>query len=437
MSTALFQSPIIQSALDLDVYKINMMQAAYRFYPETQVRYELIVRSDDDLSDLIEEVRHEIEKLALLTFTAEQITYLKNQAPYLTSEFLEYLRHFRFVPQQQVVLETVPSQSGQSQLRVAIQGIWHETILYETLVMSIISEVRNRRHWQTIPYSQFEQVLANKISQLKNELQQRRISNFRFSEMGTRRRFSAKVQRDTLDYLRSHVPELLTGTSNYHLAQEFALTPIGTVAHEWFMAHQALVNVQDSQRVALDRWLEAFSGHLGIALTDTIGIDAFLQDFNPQRAHAYVGVRHDSGCPFTWGDKIISHYQSLGIDPLSKTLIFTDGLDFSRALDICEYFAGRAQISFGIGTFLANDMGDWQNAQGERYQALSMVVKMAECNRSPVAKISDEPEKAMCEDIFFLLNLKQRFGLPLEMDEVIATLTSLQKTQSISFQHVA
>ncbi len=195
MSTALFQSPIIQSALDLDVYKINMMQAAYRFYPETQVRYELIVRSDDDLSDLIEEVRQEIEKLALLAFTAEQITYLKNQAPYLTSEFLEYLRHFRFVPQQQVLLETVPSQSGQSQLRVAIQGIWHETILYETLVMSIISEVRNRRRWQTIPYSQFEQVLANKISQLKNQLQQRRISNFRFSEMGTRRRFSAKVQR--------------------------------------------------------------------------------------------------------------------------------------------------------------------------------------------------------------------------------------------------
>ncbi|MBE3667670.1 nicotinate phosphoribosyltransferase [Vibrio navarrensis] len=437
MSTTLFLSPIIQSALDLDVYKINMMQAAYRFYPDTQVRYELIVRSDDDLSDLIEEVRQEIKKLALLTFTAEQIAYLKNQASYLTGEFLEYLRHFRFVPQQQVLLETVPSQSGQSQLRVAIQGIWHETILYETLVMSIISEVRNRRRWHNIPYSQFEQVLSDKISQLKNELQQRHIDNFRFSEMGTRRRFSAKVQRDTLDYLRTHVPELLTGTSNYHLAQEFALTPIGTVAHEWFMAHQALVNVQDSQRVALDRWLAAFSGHLGIALTDTIGIDAFLQDFNAQRANAYVGVRHDSGCPFTWGDKIISHYQSLGIDPLSKTLIFTDGLDFSRALDICEYFAGRAQISFGIGTFLANDMGDWQNAQGERYQPLSMVVKMAECNRSPVAKISDEPEKAMCEDIFFLLNLKQRFGLPLEMDDVIATLTSLQKTQSISFQHVA
>ncbi|EPU3210137.1 nicotinate phosphoribosyltransferase [Vibrio vulnificus] len=437
MCAPLFQPAIIQSVLDLDVYKINMMQAAYRFYPQTQVRYELIVRSDDNLSDLVEEVREEINRLAELRFDAAQLAYLAEKAPYLTAEFLSYLETFRFHPQQQVSVGIFRTAQGDCQLRVTINGIWHETILYETLVMSIISELRNRRYWAQIPQSQLHKVLEDKLDFLDSELKRRNITNFRFSEMGTRRRFSFAAQKTMLDVLRARVPELLLGTSNYHLAQEFNLTPIGTVAHEWTMAHQALVAVQHSQCVALDKWLEAFDGSLGIALTDTIGIDAFLSDFDLDKATAYAGVRHDSGSPFVWGDKIIAHYESLGIDPTTKTLIFTDGLDFARALDICEYFAGRAQISFGIGTFLANDMGNWTNDKGTRYQPISMVVKMAECNGSPVAKISDEPEKAMCEDIFFLMNLKQRFGLEVGLDKAIETLKQMKRQQKKRIQSVA
>ena len=137
---------------------------------------------------------------------------------------------------------------------------------------------------------------------------------------------------------------------------------------------------------------------------------SILKDFDSECANSYAGLRHDSGSPFQWGDKMIAHYQSLGIDPMSKTLIFTDGLDFATALDICDYFAGRTNISFGIGTFLASDMGTWQDETGH-YQPLSIVIKMAECNGLPVAKISDEPEKAMCEDADFLTTLKQSFGL--------------------------
>lgn len=405
MSASLFNNQIIQSALDLDVYKINMMYAAYTHYPNTKVRYELIVRSDESLADLKEEVKAEINDLTQLQFTPQELEYLADKAPYLGNEFLGYLDEFSFMPQEQVTVS-----DSDTQLNVSISGLWHETILYETLVMSIISEIRNRRRWNKIPYAQFEKVLADKVANLKSELKRREITNFQFAEMGSRRRFSAQVQHDMVKYFSQHASELMSGTSNYYLAKQFDLTPIGTVAHEWFMAHQALTTVERSQQIALDLWQSTFDGKLGIALTDTIGIDAFLKDFSFERANAYAGVRHDSGSPFDWGDKMIAHYTSLGIDPMSKVLIFTDGLNFERALEICEYFKGRANISFGIGTFLANDMGDWSE-DNEQYQPLSMVVKIAECNGLPVAKISDEPEKAMCEDADFLKNLKQSFNL--------------------------
>ncbi|MCF9378841.1 nicotinate phosphoribosyltransferase, partial [Vibrio parahaemolyticus] len=175
--------------------------------------------------------------------------------------------------------------------------------------------------------------LKTKLDQLKAEIERRGINNFSLTEMGTRRRFSSQVQRDVLACLKQEIPQWVLGTSNYHFAREFDLKPIGTIAHEWFMGHQALVNERDSQQVALERWLTAFDGMLAIAPTDTLTIDAFLNDFNRHLANAYDGVRHDSGCPFRWGDKMIAHYQQLGIDPTTKLFIFSDGLDFDQALE--------------------------------------------------------------------------------------------------------
>lgn len=417
MTTNLFSSRIIQSALDFDVYKVNMMSAVAALYPDAMVSYKFIVRSEEDLSDLLPEVEAEILKLQDLRFTDDEIKYMKSVAPYLKPEFVDALRHFRFNPQNDVSLHNKTMPDGSSQLRITITGLWKETILYETIIMSIVSEVRSRLRWSDIPLQQFQTVLQDKVSYLKSEMKRRNISSFKFSDMSTRRRFSFQAQRIMLEYLCQELPDCLTGTSNYHLAREMDLTPIGTVAHEWFMGHQALVNVRDSQKIALQRWQEMFNGALGIALTDTIGIDAFLKDFDEELSNAYFGVRHDSGCPFAWGEKMIQHYESLNIDPMTKTLVFTDGLNFEQALDICEHFQGRVQVSFGIGTFLANDMGDYINDKGTAYKPLSMVIKMVSCNDSPVAKISDEPEKAMCEDIFFLMNLKRRFEQPLDLDE--------------------
>ncbi|EJE1250400.1 nicotinate phosphoribosyltransferase [Vibrio parahaemolyticus] len=417
MTTTLFSSRIIQSALDFDVYKVNMMSAVAALYPDAMVSYKFIVRSEEDLSELLPEVKAEVLKLQDVRFTQDEIAYMKRVAPYLKHEFVEALRHFRFNPQSDVSFHNKTMLDGSSQLRITINGLWKETILYETIIMSIVSEVRSRQRWSDIPFEQFQTVLEDKVRYLKAELERRNITNFKFADMSTRRRFSFQAQRTMLEYLSKELPQCLTGTSNYHLARELDLTPIGTVAHEWFMGHQALVNVHDSQKIALQRWQKMFNGALGIALTDTIGIDAFLKDFDEELSHAYVGVRHDSGCPFTWGEKMIAHYESLGIDPMTKTLVFTDGLNFEQALDICEHFQGRVQVSFGIGTSLANDMGNYVNDQGEAYQPLSIVIKMVTCNGSPVAKISDEPEKAMCEDIFFLMNLKRRFEQPLDLNE--------------------
>ncbi|MCC4214944.1 nicotinate phosphoribosyltransferase [Vibrio parahaemolyticus] len=417
MTTTLFSSRIIQSALDFDVYKVNMMSAVAALYPDAMVSYKFIVRSEEDLSELLPEVKAEVLKLQDVRFTEDEIAYMKRVAPYLKPEFVEALRHLRFNPQSDVSFHNKTMSDGSSQLRITINGLWKETILYETIIMSIVSEVRSRQRWSDIPFEQFQTVLEDKVRYLKAELERRNITNFKFADMSTRRRFSFQAQRTMLEYLSKELPQCLTGTSNYHLARELDLTPIGTVAHEWFMGHQALVNVRDSQKIALQRWQKMFNGALGIALTDTIGIDAFLKDFDEELSNAYVGVRHDSGCPFTWGEKMIAHYESLGIDPMTKTLVFTDGLNFEQALDICEHFQGRVQVSFGIGTSLANDMGNYVNDQGEAYQPLSIVIKMVTCNGSPVAKISDEPEKAMCEDIFFLMNLKRRFEQPLDLNE--------------------
>jgi len=426
MRDNLFSSRIIQSALDFDVYKANMMAAVASYYPDIEVTYKFIVRSDEDLSALLPEVEKQVNQLQKIKFTSEQLQYVKNVAPYLPTEFIESLKAFCFTPKRNVSFNIKCNSNGKNQLHITIGGLWQEVILYETLIMSIVSEVRSRTLWAEIPSDHFLAVLHEKIHFLKAELKRRNITNFKFSDMSTRRRFSYKTQKLMLDYINSTLPECLTGTSNYHLAHKLGLTPIGTVAHEWFMGHQALTNVQDSQKVALQRWHSMFDGALGIALTDTIGIDAFLADFDESLSHAYSGVRHDSGCPFEWGEKVIKHYQSHGIDPMSKTLVFTDGLNFEQALDICEHFQQRVQVNFGIGTFLANDMGNYSNDNGKTYSPLSIVIKMVTCNGSPVAKISDEPEKAMCEDIFFLMNLKRRFKQDLDLDQCHKLIDRLQ-----------
>jgi nicotinate phosphoribosyltransferase len=183
---------------------------------------------------------------------------------------------------------------------------------------------------------------------------------------------------------------------------DHGLTPLGTMAHEYLQACQAVgPRLRDSQVFAFNMWAREYRGDLGIALSDVCGMDAFLRDFDLFFCKLFDGVRHDSGDPFEWGEKLIAHYEKMRIDPRTKTMVFSDSLNIPLAMRLYEYFRGRVRTSFGIGTNLTNDLG---------YDPLQIVIKMTRCNGQPVAKISDEPTKAMDYDPSYVAYLREVFA---------------------------
>lgn len=403
MLKGLFREDVITSILDTDAYKIHMMQVVFELYPNKMVEYDFKCRSKENLYDLYIPIRDEINKLSKLKLSFDQIHYLE-KIEFIKTPFLDALRDFRFDPKRHVFL----SKDDDGQLQITVKGTWFQVILYEIFILAIVSEVRNRIRWSDVSDDQFRKVLYDKIQYLKREVKARNLEGyFKFADFGTRRRFSYKTQFDVVESLQKNVPEMFFGTSNYHIAKELNLVPIGTMAHEYLCAHQAIVHPRDAVKVALENWNHVYQGNLGIALTDAITTDAFLVDFNKGLAKLFDGVRHDSGCPFKWGDKIIAHYEKLGIDPMTKTLVFSDGLNFEKALDIAEYFKDRINFSFGIGTFLSNDMGGYTNKDGVEYKPLNIVMKLMWFDGLPVAKISDEPNKSMSRCVIYLDFLKK------------------------------
>ncbi len=407
MNKGLFRENIITSIIDTDAYKIHMMQAVFELFPNKLVEYDFKCRSKENLYDLFVPIRDEIYKLESLQLSFDQLTYFQ-KIPFIKESFLDSLRNFRFDPKRHVFM----GKDEEGQLEIKVKGTWYQVILYEIFILAIVSEVRNRHRWSEIKDDDFRKVLHQKIRYLKSEVKRRGLEGyFKFADFGTRRRFSYKTQFDVVDALVRNVPEMFFGTSNYHIAKELNLTPIGTMAHEYLCAHQAIVHPKKSVVEALNNWNKVFGGSLGIALTDAITTDTFIKDFDLGLAKLFDGVRHDSGCPYVWGDKFIAHYEKLGIDPMTKTLVFSDGLNFEKALDIAEYFKGRINFSFGIGTFLSNDMGDFTNSKGEKYKPLNIVMKLMVFDGIYVAKISDEPAKAMSRSKHYLNYLLELFEI--------------------------
>ncbi|MGK0545686.1 nicotinate phosphoribosyltransferase [Halomonas cupida] len=404
VNRSLFRDELITSLLDTDAYKIHMMQVVFERYPTAWVKYRFHCRSQENLAAYADDVRQAILKLQRLRFSDDQLRYLRTRGE-IKPAFVDYLKRFRFDPARHV---TVAIDAGQ--LAIEVEGPWLDTILYEIPVLAIVSEIRNRRRFGEVPEEAIGRTLRHKVERLKTEVQRRGLTEFRFADFGTRRRFSYAIQREVVEYMVNEIPEHFAGTSNYHLAREFQLPAIGTMAHEFIMAHQALVPAQESQRRALDVWSDVYRGQFAVALTDTISSDAFLKDFDARRSQQYQGVRHDSGDPIRWGEKFISHFERLGIDPMERTLTFSDSLTFDRALDIAQHFQGRTQTFFGIGTYLTNDLGDYATEQGVPYTPLSIVMKMVECNGQPVAKISDDPGKSMSIDETYVATLRQHFA---------------------------
>ncbi len=384
---------IIQSLLDTDLYKFTMMQVVLHQFPQSQVEYRFKCRDEGvDLKPYAEEIRAEISELCTLRFSQDELEYLK-QLRFIKDDFVEFLRLFQLNSDYIKV-------SVEDELEIVIQGPWLHTILFEVPVLAIVNEIFFAANAINPDYAEGERRLYDKIDLIKVH---KDSSGFLMSDFGTRRRFSRDWQERVVTILQDKLEANLAGTSNVYLAKKLELTPIGTMAHEFLQAAQALgPRLIDSQKFALESWAQEYRGDLGIALSDVVGFDAFLRDFDLYFAKLFDGARQDSGDPFEWGEKLINHYQSLHIDPKTKRMVFSDGLNIPLALEIYDRFNQRCNVAFGIGTNLTNDLG---------YTPLEIVIKMTRCNGQPVAKISDSPGKLMCKDEGYLAYLKSVFKI--------------------------
>ncbi|SFM90545.1 nicotinate phosphoribosyltransferase [Izhakiella capsodis] len=390
--------PIIQSLLDTDAYKLHMQQAVFHRYLSVTVTAEFRCRGDDLLGFYADEISASIENMRSLALSEEEYRWLAS-LPFFHRDYLDWLRTFRYDPTQ------VNVRNHQGKLDIRISGPWLEVILWEVPLLALISEIVHRHRSPAVTVEQAVERLQVKLDDFQQQAHGMDMSRFKLMDFGTRRRFSREVQFAIVSTLKTDFPWLV-GTSNYDLARRLQLTPVGTQAHEWFQAHQQISPVlANSQRAALEAWLAEYPDQLGIALTDCITMDAFLRDFGLAYARQYQGLRHDSGDPVEWGEKAIAHYQKLGIDPQTRTLVFSDNLDLNKALDLYRHFGQRANVIFGIGTRLTCDI--------PLVNPLNIVIKLIECNGKPVAKLSDSPGKTICHDKAFVRALHKAFNLPL------------------------
>jgi nicotinate phosphoribosyltransferase len=389
---------IITSLLDTDLYKFTMMQAVLHQFPSAQVSYKFKCRNSGvALAPYVQEIRDEIRSLCSLQFQDAELAWLRSLR-FIKSDFVDFLGLFRL---NEKYIQVNALSNGE--IDISIQGPWLHTILFEIPVLAIVNEVYFRNTQKVPDFLEGRRRLEQKIEALHAE----RLSDLKIADYGTRRRFSKAWHEELLRVLIAKLGTgakgQLAGTSNALFAMKLGLTPLGTMAHEYLQACQALgPRLRDSQVFGFETWAREYRGDLGIALSDVYGIEPFLRDFDMYFCKLFDGARHDSGDPFTWGERMIAHYRHNRVDPMTKTLIFSDGLTVEKTIALYQQFRGRCQLAFGIGTNLTNDLG---------YEPLQIVIKMTRCNDQPVAKLSDTPSKNMCEDEKYLAYLRQVFDI--------------------------
>ena len=386
----------LRSLLDTDLYKITMKQVVLHRFPQAQVEYRFKCRNAGvDLTPYIDEIRGEVASLCQLRFTEEELDYLRGMR-FIKSDFVDFLALFHLSEKHVAI---TASEKGGGEIDITIRGPWLHTILFEVPLLAIVNEVYFRRTQPEPDLAEGRRRLETKLALLKAAP----YADCVIADYGTRRRFSGGWQEEVLLTSRGVLGAQLAGTSNVHFARLHNMTPLGTMAHEYLQACQALgPRLRDSQVYALDHWAQEYRGDLGIALSDTYGFDAFLRDFDLFFCKLFDGVRHDSGDPLEWGERMLAHYASHRVDPRGKTLIFSDALNIPKVIELYERFRGRCKLAFGVGTNLTNDLG---------YTPLQIVIKMVRCNGQPVAKLSDTPEKTMCDDPGYLAYLRQVFAI--------------------------
>ena len=396
-------APIIHSLLDTDLYKFTMLQVVLHKFPQTHSVYHFRCRNLDDtaypLTDILDDLNEQLDQLCRLKFAEDELLYLRSLR-FIKSDFVDYLELFQL---KRRFIKAGIDREGR--LDIWVEGPMVQAMMFEIFVLAIVNELYFKRIRSDEVLAEGERRLKAKVGLIRQYKAEQNPDDppFLVSDFGTRRRYSFAWQKHVIETLHEAVPEVFRGTSNVLIAKQLGIFPIGTMAHEFLQAFQALdVRLRDFQKAALETWVQEYRGDLGIALTDVVGMDAFLRDFDLYFAKLFDGLRHDSGDPYEWGDKAYAHYKKLKIDSRSKMLTFSDGLNLEKAWSLHNYFKDRFQVSFGIGTNLTNDMGQ---------TPLNIVLKLVECNGQSVAKISDSPGKTMTDNDTFLAYLRQVFDI--------------------------
>lgn len=387
----LLDQPIFFSLLDCDAYKWPMMQVNYHQYPSAWAKYRFKCRTPGvDLVPLIPALRRQVDEVGKLEYRDSDLRYLREQK-HLSKDFVDYLSDFRLDPKH------VTIQNVNGEVDISFEGPMLKASMWEIFILGMVNELYFRVTQPEPNLDEGRRRLMEKINMLKDRPY---MEGFNIVDFGTRRRFSREWHAEVVDTLSKTVPEYFSGTSNFYFAKELKLPAVGTMAHEYLQAWQGLVHPLDSQKAALNGWMDEFRGQLDVALTDVFNMNAFCKDMDLQIAKVMGGFRHDSGCPVEWGYKLIDRLNELGIDPRTKTAVFSDGLDMEKCISLYEEFKGKIKTSFGVGTNLTNDLG---------YTPLNVVAKVIEVNGRPVAKLSDSPGKTMCEDENYVAWLKSSF----------------------------
>ena len=398
---------IIHHLSQTDAYKLSMSYVIYHLYRKYKTGWSFKFRNMKDhlavmtpakMQEWVEEIQKEINHLATLRWTEDEILFISKKMPWLTLDgglFLDWLRNFQVKAEDILVF----IENGELRIETDEKASWLQSTFYEIYLLVIVNETGFRLFYN------YDELLESHKRNTDKKFEKLLSGEYvlgAISEFGLRRELSEEAQEYVIKKFMAHRDELkekgtnYVGTSNVYMSMKYGTTPIGTMAHEFIMGvgqGDPAKNPAYSNRFAMEAWTQIYGVLNGIFLTDTITDKMCRMDMDFKFASSFKGVRNDSGDPIEWGENWIKHYEKLGIDPKTKTLLFSNSLDFKRADEIYRQFAGRVNIAFGIGTYLSNDTF---------VNPFNIVMKMTTCNGHPVAKISDDAGKGMCKSEEFV-----------------------------------
>ena len=380
---------MIKSILENDLYKFSQTFYYQMLYPEAMGTFTFKDRNNLKYDNgYLTALKEEFKKLDSLALTHEECEWAIANIPFIPRHYWEWLKTFRFDSK-----KINAWLDEESHLHIEVSDIIYKVSMYEIPILAIVSELYYK--YNNILLTDFDYQV---FTPLKKNCDIAMANGFKFMEFGMRRRYSHDVEDAICKYLSENCPNCV-GTSTVYFAKKYGMKPLGTMAHESIMFTAAYTSPKEANYLVMENWSKVYDGNLGTFLTDTYTVDEFLRQFSRKLAKLYDGVRHDSGCPFEFGEKMIKKYESYGIDPRSKTIIFSDALTFEKCAELQTYFAGRIRVSFGIGTNLTNNLYDVD--LGLRIKPCNIVMKLKTMQvnpRQPVygcVKLSDNPIKAI------------------------------------------